>query len=206
MKLYYTPNSPYARICRIVAIEGGLADALELDWVPLRDTASPLIAFSPMGRIPVLIEGNIVLSEARHICAYLDEKSGNTTVAPYGDWHAVAAEAQAVAFLDAMTVWSREMRRPESARSSYLLDVAETQLHRQLAHYEATLSVPAGAPAITFETLCIFAAIGMMRFYDLAPRWRETYPKIAAWSDAYDAVPSVAETIPKKDAVRPLTQ
>ena len=30
MQLYYTPNSPYARICRIVAIEGGIMDGIEL--------------------------------------------------------------------------------------------------------------------------------------------------------------------------------
>jgi len=31
MKLYCTPNSPYARVCRITAIESGLGEALELD-------------------------------------------------------------------------------------------------------------------------------------------------------------------------------
>lgn len=206
MKLYYTPNSPYARICRITAIESGLGDALELDWVGLRTPDSPVIPVSPLGRIPLLVDGDLVLSEARHICAYLDEKSGRRTVAPYGDWQAVAAEAQSLALLDVVTVWSREMRREEGERSRSLLEVADVQVRRGLDHLDATLIAPAGAPPISFDALCVVAALGMMQFYGLVPDWRETYPALAAWSDAYDTIASVADSIPSKDALRPLTR
>jgi glutathione S-transferase len=206
MKLYYTPNSPYARICRITAVEGGLGEALELDWVALRTGDSPVVALTPLGRIPLLQDGDLALSEARHICAYLDEKSGKRTVAPYGDWQAVAAEAQSLAFLDVVTVWSRETRRKAEEQSAFMLEVADVQVRRGLAHLNETLTVPAGAPPISFDALCIVAGLGMMRFYELAPDWRETYPTLAAWSDAYDAVPSVAESAPSKDALRPLTR
>ena len=102
MKLFYTPNSPYARVCRIVADTHGLSGALELVRVPLRDAESSLIPLSTMGRVPVLVDGDLVLSEARHICAYLDEKAGSgPSVAAYGDWPLVASEAAALAFLDA---------------------------------------------------------------------------------------------------------
>lgn len=206
MKLYYTPNSPYARICRITAIESGLGDALSLEWVGLRTPDSPVIGISPLGRIPLLEDGALALSEARHICAYLDEKSGRRTVAPYGDWQAVAAEAQSLAFLDVVTVWSREKRRKEEERSQFMLDVADIQVRRGLAHLNATLTVPAGAPPISFDALCVVAAIGMMQFYDLVPDWRESYPTLAAWSDAYDALASVADSAPSEAALRPLTR
>lgn len=206
MKLYYTPNSPYARICRITAIEGGLGDRLELDWVGLRTPDSPVVAISPLGRVPLLEDGDLVLPEARHICAYLDEKSGRQTVARYGDWQAVAAEAQSLAFLDVVTVWSRETRRQEEDRSAFMLEVADIQVRRGLAHLNKTLEVPTGAPPISFDTLCIVAGLGMMRFYELVPDWREAHPTLAAWSDAYDAVPSIAESAPSQDALRPLTR
>lgn len=206
MKLYYTPNSPYARICRITAIEGGLGDRLELDWVGLRTPDSPVVAISPLGRVPLLEDGDLVLPEARHICAYLDEKSGKLTVARYGDWKAVASEAQSLAFLDVVTVWSRETRRQMEDRSKFMLDVADIQVRRGLAHLNRTLKVPTGAPPISFDTLCIVAGLGMMRFYKLVPDWRETYPTLAAWSDAYDSVPSIAESAPSLDALRPLTR
>lgn len=206
MKLYYTPNSPYARICRITAIEGGVGDALELEWVGLRTPDSPVIPLSPLGRVPLLVDGDLVLSEARHICAYLDEKSGTRTVAPYGDWQAVAAEAQSLAFLDVVTVWSREMRRSEAERSRSLLDVADRQVGRGLADLNSRLKTPAGAPPISFDALCVVAALGMMRFYALVPDWRARYPALAAWSDAYDTIASVAGSIPSKEALRPLTR
>ena len=211
MKLYYTPNSPYARICRITAIESGLGEALELDWVGLRTQDSPVIPVSPLGRIPLLVDGDLVLSEARHICAYLDEKSGRRTVAPYGDWQAVAEEAQSLAFLDVVTVWSREMRRNEAERSGFLQEVADIQVRRGLAHLNDTLKTPAGkasagAPPISFDALCVVAALGMMQFYELVTDWRESYPALAAWSDAYDAIASVADSAPSQDALRPLTR
>tara|TARA_R110002012_G_scaffold23519_1_gene79703 strand:- start:1136 stop:1756 length:621 start_codon:yes stop_codon:yes gene_type:complete len=206
MKLYYTPNSPYARICRIIAIESGLGEVLDLDWVGLRTQDSPVIPLSPLGRIPLLEDGELVLSEARHICAYLDEKSGKRTVAPYGDWQAVAAEAQSLAFLDVVTVWSREMRRSEEERSRSLLEVADVQVRRGLAHLNATLKIPAGAPPISFDALCIVAGLGMMQFYALVPDWRESYPALAAWSDAYATIASIADSAPRQDALRPLTR
>lgn len=207
MKLYYTPNSPYARMCRIAAELAGLTDALELEAVKLRTPDNPVIALSPLGRVPVLVEGDLVLTEARHICAWLEEKGGRSrTVAPYGDWPALAAEAEALAFLDAVTVWSREVRRAEDERSPFLLEVEEEQARRELAHLDGRLTAPAGDPPLNFETICLLTAFGMMRFYDLVPDWRGTYPNVAAWTDAYDALPIVADTAPSVAAMNPLTR
>jgi glutathione S-transferase len=207
MKLYYTPNSPYARMCRITAALGGLTDDLELEWVTLRTADNPVIALSPLGRVPLLVDGDLALSEARHICAYLDEKGGRVaTVAAYGDWHALAAEAEALAFLDAVTVWSREVRRQKDVQSDFLLEVADEQMRRELAHLENTLTAQAGELPFTFETICLLTAIGMMRFYELVPDWRETYPVVAAWADAYDVISIVSSTAPNADSLRPLTR
>lgn len=207
MKLYYTPNSPYARICRIVAAHAGLSDQIELEAVKLRTPGSPVIPLSPMGRVPLLVDGDLVLSEARHICAYLDAKGGGkATVAPYGDWQAVAAEAETLAFLDAVIVWSREVRRDADDQSDFLLGVADEQMRRELAHLNETLQVPQSDPPMTFETLCLVAGLGILEFYELAPDWRATYPAVAAWYAAYEAVPVVAETALSKAAMNPLTR
>jgi len=207
MKLYYTPNSPFARICRIIAARAGLTDQIELIAVKLRSPDSPVIPLSPMGRIPVLVDGNLVLSEARHICAYLDAKgNGTPTVARYGDWPAVAAEAETLACLDAVIVWSREVRRDEDDQSSFLLDVADQQMRRELAHLNATLQVPDGDPPMTFETLCLVAALGILAFYDLAPDWRTTYSTVSDWYAVFEAIPAVSETALSAAAMNPLTR
>lgn len=207
MKLYYTPNSPYARICRMTAELAGLTDQIELDWVKLRTADNPVIALSPMGRVPLLTDGDLVLSEARLICTYLDDKGGKArTVAASDDWKALSSEAEMLAFLDTMTVWSREERREEGTKSDFLLEIADEQLRRELAHLDGSLKAPGGEPPLTFETMSLLTALGMMRFYKLVPDWRETYPTVAAWSDAYDALPIVASTAPNADALRPLTR
>lgn len=207
MKLFYTPNSPYARICRIVAETAGLTADLELVRVPLRDPTNAVIPLSPLGRVPLLTDGDLVLSEARHICAYLDEKAGTgPSVASYGDWGAVAAEAQALAFLDAITVWSRELRRDEAERSPFLLDVEAEQAARMLAHYDGVLAPPGAAPVLNFETICLAVAMGMLQFYELAPNWRPDYPRLAAWTDAYDALPILRDTAPSAAAMNLFTR
>jgi glutathione S-transferase len=207
MKLYYTPNSPYARMCRIVADLAGLTDRVELEWVKLRSPDNTVIAKSPMGRVPVLIDGDLVLTESRNICAYLDEKGGEArTVALYGNWKAVASEAEALAFLDAITVWSREVRRAKGEQSPFLIQVEDEQARRELAHLNATLVAPTGSPPLSFETICLLTAFGMMRFYELVPDWRETYPNVAAWADAYDTLPIVADTAPSAAALNPLSR
>ncbi|NKB59680.1 MAG: hypothetical protein GKS00_25455 [Alphaproteobacteria bacterium] len=207
MKLYYTPNSPYARMCRITAELAGLTDQMELEWVTLRSPDNPVIALSPLGRVPALVGGELVLTEARHICAYLDEKGGKaTTVAAYGNWQALAAEAEALAFLDAVTVWSREVRRADDVQSDFLLEVADEQARRELSHLDAALDAPEAAPPLNFETICLLTALGMMRFYELVPDWRDSYPRVAIWSDAYDALPIVVGTAPNAASLRPLTR
>jgi glutathione S-transferase len=207
MKLYYTPNSPYARICRMTAELAGLTDEIELDWVKLRTADNPVIALSPLGRVPLLTDGDLVLSEARLICTYLDDKGGKArTVAAPDDWQALSSEAEMLAFLDTMTVWSREVRREEGTKSDFLLEIADDQLRRELAHLDGTLKAPNGEPPLNFGTMSLLTALGMMRFYKLVPDWRETYPTVAAWSDAYDALPIVASTAPSADALRPLTR
>ncbi|MBT5107503.1 MAG: glutathione S-transferase [Rhodospirillaceae bacterium] len=207
MKLFYTPNSPYARVCRIVADAHGLTDALELARVPLRDTASALIPLSAMGRVPVLVNGDLVLSEARHICAYLDEKAGTApSVAAYGDWPLVASEAAALAFLDAVTVWTREMRRNEDERSPFLLQAEEEQVMRMIGHYDGVLEAPAGSPPLNFETICIAVAMGSLDFYELALNWRDNYLTLAAWIDAYNALPIMRDTVPTAAAMNLFTR
>ncbi len=207
MKLYYTPNSPYARICRITAAFAGLTDEVELVAAKLRAPDNSVIPLSPMGRIPVLADGELVLSEARHICAYLDERGVKApTVATYGDWPAVAAEAEALAFLDAVTVWSREARRDEDDQSDFLLEVADQQMRQELVHFNDVLQVPAEVPPITFEMLSLVAALGMLSFYGLAPDWRETYANVSAWYSVYEAISIVADTAPNTAAMNPLTR
>jgi glutathione S-transferase len=207
MRLFYTPNSPYARICRIVAIEGGLADALELVRVPLRTPDSPSLRHGPLGKIPLLVDGDLVLGESRLICGYLDQRSGNPPSLPSAsDWQAQARESLMSGFLEGITNWSREKRRAADEQSPFILEVEEQRAIRAFEHIERTIPAPPAEPPITYADLALVAALGMVDFYGLVPDWRGAYPALAAWLAAYEALPSVRETAPSMAAMNPLTR
>ena len=207
MKLYYTPNSPYARICRIVIREGGLADRVELIDVPLRTPDSPVLAESPIGKIPLLVDGDLALGESRLICGYLDRASAAPPVIPDpADWPARAREALCTGFLEGVTNWSREMRRVPDERSPFILEVEGQRAGRALGHFDRTAAASTADPAITYGALALVAALGMVDFYELVPGWREAHPALAAWLEPYAARPSVRDTAPSRAALRPLTR
>lgn len=207
MRLFYTPNSPYARICRIVATEGGLADALELVQVPLRTASSPSLQYGPLGKIPLLVDGDLTLGESRLICGYLDQRSSNPPSLPAAsDWQAQARESLMSGFLEGVTNWSREKRRGPSEESPFILQVEEQRAIRALAFIERTISAPPAEPPITYGDLALVAALGMVDFYELVPDWRTAHPALAAWLAAYEALPSVRDSVPTMAAMNPLTR
>src|ERR1051325_244729 len=79
MKLHYSPFSSNARKVRITA--GLLGIELELEPVDLMKGAQrnpEFLAINPMGKVPVLVDGDFVLSESAAIMAYLaDGKPGH---------------------------------------------------------------------------------------------------------------------------------
>lgn len=207
MRLFYTPNSPYARICRIVAIEGGIAGQLELVRVPLRTPDSPSLQHGPLGKIPLLVDGDLVLGESRLICGYLDQRGDAPPSLPEAsDWQAKGRESLMSGFLEGVTNWSREQRRADGERSPFILEVEEQRAIRALAHIERTIPAPPAEPPITYGDLCLVAALGMVDFYELVPGWRDPHQALAAWLAAYEALPSVRDTAPTMAALNPLTR
>jgi glutathione S-transferase len=206
MQLYYTPNSPYARICRIVAIEGGIMDGIELVQVPLRTPDSAALRHGPLGKIPLLVDGDLVLGESRLICGYLDQRSSRPPSLPgANDWQALAHESLMSGFLEGVTNWSRETRRSKSEQSAFILQVEQQRAIRALDHLERTIAAPATEPAITYGDLALVAALGMVDFYELVPDWRADRPALAAWLEPYAALSSVRESVPTQAAMNPLT-
>lgn len=72
MKLYITPGSPYARMARIVVLEKGLDDRVEIIIAKTRTANSPYYRINPSGRVPYLItEEDVGQEESALICSYL---------------------------------------------------------------------------------------------------------------------------------------
>lgn len=81
MKLHATPNSTYCRRVRIALHEKGLE--VELVDMPKPERETPAFrALNPWGRIPVLVDGELVLCESTAILQYLEELHPDPPLVP----------------------------------------------------------------------------------------------------------------------------
>jgi glutathione S-transferase len=80
MKLYGVPQSPFVRKVRIALEEKGIPYANE-PLVPFPKTPE-LLALSPIGKIPFLRDGDVVVPDSSVICAYLEKKHPRPALYP----------------------------------------------------------------------------------------------------------------------------
>lgn len=80
MKLYYSPLSSNSRKVRMVAALLDIPLELQNVELPKGEQRRPeYLAVNPMGKVPVLVDGDLVLPESAAIMIYLAEsKPGNT--------------------------------------------------------------------------------------------------------------------------------
>ncbi len=200
MKLYITPLSPYARFARIVVIEKGLEDRVEIIPAQTRVANSPYYAINPSGRVPYLVrDDGIGMEESALICAYLDHLEGAPAFAsPAGDqaWEMLRLEALARSMLDGLTVWGRELRhRPDEERSPTIIEHERQRSRRMADVWEGKIENPLmhGRLNMVQVTLACTLQYGS---HVLGLDWQPGQPKLARWLDAVAERPSIAATAP----------
>jgi len=140
MKLYVTPMSPYARLARILVIEKGLSDRVEIIAAKTRTVGSPYYQINPSGRVPYLVDDRgMGMEDSQLICAYLDSLDGNPLFhypRRETDWAYRRLEASARSMCDGISVWTREMQRPEGERSPTVLAHEAARMQRMADFFE----------------------------------------------------------------------
>lgn len=93
-------HSVYTRIVRMALAEMGL-QARYIEVNPFADEADPVLAaHSPFGRVPVLRDGDFVLTETAAILRYLDALGNDGSMVPEGA-QSGARMAQVIGIVDA---------------------------------------------------------------------------------------------------------
>lgn len=83
MKIYQSPFSSNARKVLVTAAHLGLSPELVKVDLAKREQRTPeFIALNPHGKVPVLVDGDFVLSESQAIMAYLADKTPGQTLYP----------------------------------------------------------------------------------------------------------------------------
>jgi glutathione S-transferase len=197
MKLYVTFTSPYARLARIVVLEKGLHDRVEVIAAQTRVADSPYYKINPSGRVPYLIDdAGVGMEDSQLICAYLDRIDGKPRLhraVSDPDWAYGRLEARARSLCDGIAVWVREMRRPENERSPTTLGHEAARGQRMANVFESEVATPLlqGPPTMAHLVLAValdFA--GNRGFGDLT----DGRPQLAAWLARINDLPSLKAT------------
>jgi len=166
MKLYFSPTSPYVRKVRVVAIEKGLADRVELvAATPWPDPAA-VAAVNPLGKVPALVtDDGVALYDSPVICEYLDVLVPAAPLIPRsgaGRWQVLRCQALCDGILDAAVGIVLERRRPEGARSAATEQRSVDALRRSVAALGSELRpVSAG---FDLGQISIAVALGYLEF------------------------------------------
>ena len=199
MKLYITKGSPYARIVRVVVLEKGLADRVEVISAKTRTTDSPYYNINPSGRVPYLVCGDgLGLEDSALICSYLDNLDGKPMFAlPAGaqGFEARRLEALVRSMLDGMAVLGREKWRPVTEQSPKIVLHETDRAKRLLALWERGIDDPVFHGPLNMVQIVMGCTLG---FADLIPdfEWRAGHPKLDAWFKRISARDSFIETAP----------
>ena len=198
MKLYITPGSPYARMARIVVLEKGLEGRVEMVAAKTRTARSPYYAINPSGRVPYLIrEDGVGLEESALICAYLDRLDGAPTLEfPDGQaWEGRRLEALARSLLDGVSVWGREIVRPENERSPRVIEHETDRAARMADRWAREIDHPLMRGPLNMAQLTLACALGL-EARNPGFRWRPRRPQLCAWFDRIAARSSFTATAP----------
>ena len=198
MKLYITPPSPYARKCRIVVREKGLADRVEEIVADPYANAPELLASNPIVQVPTLIaEDGLPVNDSPVLCEDLDAIGTGPRLLPAEGPERLRVrrlETQANAALEMGVKLLLELRRPEAERSPSWIERWTTNMGRALDVLEAAQPDPA---RLDLGVITAGVAVRWIGFrhpgFDLAAG----RPGLMALSTALEARPSFADTQPK---------
>lgn len=82
MKLYEVAMSPFAGRCRMVIYHKGIADKFQFLPPPAMPHSPEWRAINPLGKLPALETGSVILAESEVIVEYLDDKFPERPILP----------------------------------------------------------------------------------------------------------------------------
>lgn len=181
MKIYLTPTTAYGRLVRVALLETGLDARVQRVFVKTRVPDCVLNDLNPTAKVPTLeTDDGLYLGEARLICQYLDALHDGT---PIVDTNPAPAARQfdgvVTGFLDGVSVWVREMHRPECDRSASILGQERARGGRCLAWLERRVAEIESASR--YVQLSLFVALECIDTRLAVDDWRERQPALGNW-------------------------
>jgi len=198
VRLYITLNSPFARMARIVVLEKKLERRVEIIPAQTRTADSPYYRINPSGRVPYLVrDDGVGMEESELICAYLGQLEGKPQFqipAPEA-WEERRLYGFARSMIDGVSVWNREIARPENERSPTVIRHETARAERMADLWEREIDRPEMRGPFNLLQLTLGCCLGL-EARNAGFRWRENHPKLCAWFEPVGARPSFVATRP----------
>ena len=200
MKLLYTPNSPYARKVRIVALEKHID--LELQEVVLADPDCPVKNYNPLGKVPVLVlDDNDSVYDSKVIVEYLDNRAPGTHLIPQDNTSKMITrrwESLADGICDAAVAAMLEGRREPAQQSQANIDkqLAKVMLGLEVLNLDITKKKWCVNETFSLADIALGCMLGYidLRFKHL--QWPDKFPNLAKHYSLLVKRPSFKQTMP----------
>ena len=199
MKLYISTGSPFARKCRIMVHEKGLAGRVQVQTVefPYKSDQAFLRA-NPIGQVPALVvEGEEPLFNSPVICAYLDSVGEGERLLPLEGpehWRVRRTEALADGLMEMTVKQVLEGRRPEAQRNAEWTGYWQQGQRLALDQLEAKSIQP---DPFDLGTLAVGVALTYLDFRSPDFDWRAGRPWLSALQGKLEKRESFRATFPK---------
>ncbi|RRJ83801.1 glutathione S-transferase [Aestuariirhabdus litorea] len=196
MKLYLNTTSPYARMVRIVLLETGLEERVELCWCdPWSDDAA-LLEANALGRIPTLVtDQGVALAESLLIALYLNDLAPAPLPMPAGREATLQLAGQGQGLMDAAfnSVIARKYQG-EAADESELGQRRARAIERTLSRLESQIDRHSGANGLSLGDIVLAVALDYLAFRLPEQLDAERYPRLQAWRQGITHRPSFDST------------
>ena len=208
LQLLNSPTSPYVRKVRVLLLETGLENHVELvdtQVTPIKPN-DDLNATNPIGKVPAMLtDDGLSLFGSPVICEYLDSLHSGAKMFPEignSRWRALRGQALGDGLLDAAILGRYEstLRPPEKLWQDWL-DAQMGKIDRSLDAMDAEAKELEGI--VDIGTITIACALGYLDFRYDQINWRSERYNLSAWFENFFLRPSMVATVaPSSDPLR----
>lgn len=200
MQLFYSPNSPYARKCRVVIREKKLSGIIETR-VDVSTNPPELLAINPLGKIPALLtDERLALCDSPLICEYLDHlQSPAASLYPEhlpDRFQCLSLAALADGIMDAAVELILQSRRPEPIRWGDWIERKEQAILRTIETI-ARQPLSVSDKLLDIGSVTLACALAYVHFRHPHLHWEQHHPELGKWLSHILQRPSFQETLPE---------
>lgn len=200
MKLMAAKPSPFVRKVRVLILETGQSEDVEIVYIMPSPVApdEQAMAVNPTGKIPSLIrQDGPAIYDSRVITRYLDARAGAGLYPDARLWETLTLEATADAIMDAGVLMVYEHRvRPEvmvfddwvEAQWGKIARAVQAINERWMSHLQGPMDM---------SHIAVGCALAYLDFRQPDRDWRADAQALADWFAAFDAREAMQATRPE---------